>query len=389
MSCNQPNHSVITLGEGSNRILFDDLEETGGPILIVSNAPESLFDYSGEPSGAPPPHGDYETLYKCAIALSANTPQSFRLFLWHANENLGDLTIGIGLSTSDSNANVTNRKLQGGVVALTGNDMRTLGICIAKAQIDQSLDSAAGSDPSITYPFETELAIWSVANNQMIGALYQFTVTSSSNTNLTIRTYFARGSTIGSPSDDVTDPRNRHINEDDQYAVHIRGWWPYSEILVSEDTSYDTNCDESDDPRFYELGQEGSAEVLAFAHQSSGDPHGTSAGNKGLYGANVTYRTILANSDTVNMHAGYYLLVGRGTGAGYFGATRFLPSYPLITTLGVPRIVNENNAVTGIHFGTKIVAVNGSASVDFTWAHAGSSALPVDLEITCIAPTIP
>lgn len=56
------------------------ISKVTSPVLIVSNAPETLKVAVGSPAFT-----DATTLYRCSVPLQATKSKTFRVYLWHVN----------------------------------------------------------------------------------------------------------------------------------------------------------------------------------------------------------------------------------------------------------------------------------------------------------------
>lgn len=304
MPCPWDAHPTDTIARGGRWPQISSPQDHAGPDLIVSNAPERLST----------PTGDSKNLFRCQV--SGTDSKELSVFVWHFNDGTQSTEISLrALFPPNLGGKITNIRFTEGVVSL-GADTNALGKCIAGCQLQDEFEDSE-DDISIDPTDETEIRTWTLGSQKILGALLRFTVDLSGQWQSQFRTVFHRGSgPWASPSDPSTAA-------EDPGGLHCRGYWHYDSLTIvvpgNLDLKSNVVCDEKHPefltwavvdetlPYFITPPEVTSA---AFGAQSY-DLEASKLGNRGIYGANITYRFLIHNSDTVNSHAAYVAIVPR------------------------------------------------------------------------------
>ena len=266
---------------------------TGGPQLLVSNSPENVTQ------------GDLDTSATLLRFSSATAgTNSYRCYAWHVNSTGSTKWLHLS-GAAPASATVSNIRYSHGVAVANSVNLRALGECLAKCQVnffDYDVLEVSGAKLS-----SDEKIIWSVEvpNGHFIGALIEFDVDVDLGDYLYLRTSF-------SPDDGLT---GTYLDPMAPLDNHVRGSWPYSLLLLdcgthdvkplpNQTSIAEFGCCESDGP-----------EELQFPG------FGLWTENKGLYGVDLVYRFTLTKSGDQTYPA-FVSLHSRGTGEPYFGAAQ-------------------------------------------------------------------
>lgn len=278
--------------------------------LLSKAAPDSA-DQTIPPSSAKNTY----TLYKAAIPLPSGK-STIRVFFWHVNNFPEDLGYAVSAATSDgTSATVSNAVKQ---VTRDPNG----GPCIAGAIMYQTMDAftpitaSLGASEAVIYgglfPGEDN------SPGAIFGGAIQFDITCGAATTLNLRTSASTdtsGTTVnGSFSDDPAWPfQGPDRNRGTQYVKHQRGWWPYSWIVMPITPAFDVEGvllqqgqPNPQEDVFYFKNLTTAPEMSVsggYGHQSA-DTWGTIDGNKGAWGAKLSYDFSLTNNSNVNAPPG-------------------------------------------------------------------------------------
>lgn len=329
-----------------------------GPHLILSNSPETVS------STATP------TLYECEIPIPSGTTR-IRVYVWHKNSTGSTAKFGTVVSLDSGSGTISNVVRQ---ESATSGSLEPLGRCLAKAQRYNSMDSKSGISISTSEAF---LSQYSATNNQVYGMVMEFDVTVSSACNFRFRSVIYTGSSVpGSFGGSVQTANNGHP----------RGWWPYANL---ECDCGDFDCDPLATPSAVEIicCKEDGPEETAFSKQES-DTYGTSEGNEGLYGVNLTYKWDVNNESTISTGQNGVYLMALKTSAnppcpGYWGAAA-IREWENRTDRGVPSIqwANPNNSDSYNNIvdltvdGLLYVAAQDSEELKVDVANGGAATMP-------------
>lgn len=306
MACSQNNYTCYSGGCGT-AAASPDTPTTDGPMLVVSNCPETTTSVSMRVSDGGP---TTDTMYRCEIDLPAGTKR-IRVFVWHANQMGGTRVFSLFGRLASGSGQVQDRR----IVSLRSTNYPPTGLCLAKVHLWSEWDAAVG-DLSLG---QTEVAIWQqtgVSNNQLVGAVMEFDVVLSGSATLRLRTTVASGP-------DAPGSWNQTPAFDP--GAHVRGYWPFSRLTMAAG-AFDAKALQGDPPiRIIQCVAAGGPELTAFA-QTSGDNYGTIRGNRGCYGADLRYDFSVINTgdQTYPMFA---YAQGRNVGSqgnGYFGPCSIL-----------------------------------------------------------------
>lgn len=282
----------------------------------------------------------------------------------------------------DTSASVSNLKVESVTQIVAG------GLCCAKAQLYGTLDSETPLNSTLD---DTERQIWRAtigANGGFRGAVIKFDITANQSCTLRLRTAVNAGtSTPGAWSAPVAWPWQEAAGG--VLKIHSRGWWPYSSIFLPAGT-LDIQPSAAPGPTLWltaypnHTGPE--MHSSGFAHQS-GDTWGTSAGNKGCWGATLNCDFTLENNHASQIWGANVSVHCRNTGSPYFGAMRVvLPTaYPKrgleqIGGSGNPHEAlltkNISNATTPIY-----VQPQDSEAMRVSIVNGGGATLPVNTKV--------
>lgn len=335
--------------------------------LFLSNSPETIDSLAALPM----------TLYKHGIPIGT-LPTRIRVFVWHTNET-GSL-IGLGLLVSTSNgvsatAYNLSRQISNGPPPLS-----TGGICIAKAQLFDTLDSF-GSTTSFAAS-EFFLADDLVADGSTIGYVMEFDVVASGSCNLQLRT--AAHAWTARPGSYALDP-NPLVPSDN----HPRGYWPHSELVV-DCGSFDATVGPTRRTRQIICCSDGGPEEDEFPPVNA-----MSSTNDGLYGVDLNYQCLITcDPESVGLLHVYILalMTAEDGGFEYFGATE-ITSWQMGPDWYIPPIkwTNPNgadpqlNIVNITQSGPLTVGFPYEAMLNVRVANAGAATMPFLLLLTNLA----
>lgn len=366
----------------------------GGPILVVSNAPETL----GGIGYAVPSEPGWKNLYKAHIPLSGSTTR-VRVYHWHVNAyTTGTTQIGIRLAVpGGASINGYRRRTYVGVY----NDITSIGMCLAERQL---YDLLAAVPLSGTIPSSGEHHLWNAtaAHAQahrfsLVGGVHEFDLSSFGveEPYLNIRTIVSRNGQwgdageYGGQADDVADDE----------TTHPRGWWPHSRIRLKQESTQEVfNCALlGNHPTSLQLGicETNGGEYVAagFLHQSGTNPDGSPKDhhgrtNAGCYGADLRYRLVaraVANSGKL-----YVGLRARNVGEKNAGAGRIIAPTSLAQTC-VPKFPCEEDGEAAdfrnyfdlLQYKPTTryydVGADTEITLDFDFAVASAAAMPTNL----------
>ena len=319
-----------------------------------------------------------------------------RVFLWHVN-NMGGLapwTVWILLRTGSGTATLTDhRSLAPAPPAFP--KLRDRGRCLAKAQLFGTITEAGyHTGTSINASSDVGLGNHQIANNETVTAIHEFTVTGTAGQVLDLRTIVTKDSDFGQPYNQCLLPD------------HIRGWWPFSELLAFAAIWDAGQLIEPANQYHASICESGGKDQQVFAWQGeAADPFGypkvddddptAPTGNRGLFGVNARYRVRLYNTHNLVRYVAFNLRA-RNTGAPYFGAALALEEDALPSLGGVPPIKKQpdppnppdpqfpHDAVRIRHSDSAVPANRPFGDpVERTVrnATAGSATMPVDLRL--------
>jgi hypothetical protein len=268
MACNQGEHArQHTDVAAATAPVATGLITDNSTRLIVSNAPETI----GSQIASYP-----ATLYACTIPCAPEA--RLRILLSHINQSDGKLYFGVRARAS-AFATVADC----GIQRKTGTDegdLRIAGMCIASAHLYRTLD---GYSPPSSQLGLTESTLWQYGIDSgkwnSICLVLEMTVKPLDIFGqVDFRVVATKDpSDWGFPTDPVVGPA------DPSGHVHIRGWWPYSDIQLGQTISTIDGC--ADQIEQFAVG----AGDDIYAYRNLDPIHGTLSGNNGLYGVNASY----------------------------------------------------------------------------------------------------
>lgn len=360
---------------------------------MVSDAPEEIDP--GAWSGYPYTVGQ---LYRCSIPIPTSGELHLRVFLWHVNKTGATRTIWIALRTVSGSVSLKDHR------ALTPSppdypsypDLYLRGRCLAKAQLFASITEAGyHTGTRITSSSDVGLGNHEVVTNEAVTAIHEFTLEGSPGQVVDLRTIITTGSLFG-------DPYSQCLLPD-----HIRGWWPFSELLAVA-LPWDTGqLIEPANQKHYGICQSLGLDQQVFAWQGAsadpfGYPQGSPSGNRGLYGVNARYRARLHNSHNLVRYVSFNLRA-RNTGTPpppYFGAALALEEDASPTLGGVPAIRHRNSPPPNpypdaVRIRNSDLAVPANTTINEALertvknATGGAATMPVDLRLVAQPTTTP
>ena len=350
MPCLQPNLNPTSANSTSEDATPTNPTGVGSRVLIVSDAPETIPQLKGanslplvvgsesitSPSGLGNNPATTYTLYKCEVPL-LTTSKDFRVFLNHASRFSSDTTIVIAVSVDQAaSASISDMR------ADTISNVDSGGGCLAKAQYYQTLQSRSPDNSSIFGGIEAQIWHVTLPAGGFVGAVVEFTLNVAVPIgNARIRVLVSGGGLAGSWGDGVAWPwhYSRTTADGDQFAMHVRGWWPYCQASFAA-ASLDVNPHPLGSPpplAFTTVCRDSGIEVSAqaFGKQAS-DTYGLAKGNAGAYGADLFYIFTLSNSGSQSFPADLSMSC-RNTGRPWYGVAHIeIPNVYL--KAGVPAI---------------------------------------------------
>lgn len=275
--------------------------------------------------------GYTNTLYKCTIpAATLSGAGRVRIYLWHSNASSDFLDIQIiGSSYPDTISPTTLSNFAYNGVFASQSSLLASGRCLAEAQAFQTYDAPSsdrmvslGSSEQIIYEF-------AIPSSEGGGAIVEFDVNPGTYVESVT---FRIAASIGQPDSILGTPSEAPAWEP---IPHVRGWWPYSELLIdvnqdSEANRFDASPTSTD--AVYgdaSVCEDTGIDTAAFAKQSS-DTWGTSSGNLGCYGVDLHYTFYIKNTSTTQTGNVYVYAMGRGTGT----STRYTGAMQIETPSG-------------------------------------------------------
>jgi hypothetical protein len=167
--------------------------------------------------------------------------------------------------------------------------MRAAGVCLAKSQLFLDFDNHDKTQKTF-YPNEGVLWSVDVPNSHLIGIFAEFQIEMQNTDVLHYRTVISTGGLPGTPTQEPYPCSDGHV----------RGWWPYSDVLI-DCGDYDARFELpvgsniSNWNRAVECCDNGGPEEQLFI----GAPP-LEHTNRGLYGANLSYKFLLKNTGNVS-----------------------------------------------------------------------------------------
>lgn len=260
---------------------------------------------------------------------------------------------------------------------------------------------------------ETVIAAYPTPFGYLCCAVHEFTVRvlQGNPGHMRVRTFFSsNGSDYGTPLDTPVPACNLDVSR----AVHIRGWWPHSNLYLVGPFPIEppnsavlpwqlvpTNVGIHRMP--FQLCYASSPEEEAYRDPGIAvDPFNCARllegkdprrSNNGLYGVDLVYRAALVNSASNATPFGV-ALVGRGTPSGFTGAA-FLEPFPPspFQPVGVPTIKRVSPSdPTSVALGQKQVPPADSTDpkyIDTFLAVGGGASLPVDMHRSSVELQLP
>lgn len=206
------------------------------------------------------------------------------------------------------------------------------GICLANAQLYHDLPSTSPNKP-LAGMQEHVIQGWAVGPGLLCGAVVEFEVESTVATTIRFRTTCGTAAgLLGAWADPVADSRQQREkineggeNDTEKHSVeHSRGNWPWSAVAFPCG-SLDLKPVPQQTKRITVAVEEKTATpperaADAFGKQPS-DEFGTAGGNKGCWGATLSYDFDLSNSGN-QTHQGKAYVRCRKTDSTWYGAVR-------------------------------------------------------------------
>lgn len=299
-------------------------------------------------------------------------------------EDMPAIEFGLMFKTSNSGT-VSNRKQ---ILKIEGwDDPSTVGMCLADAQLNGTLDSESGSfsvggDGAVVW---SATSVPQSTKDCLVAMVLEFDLSTSWPCTYTFQVYMRRdGQDLPAWDADVMEADS-----------HERGWWPYSSMKLKVKTPvYDAKPGES--PQFIDTGIcEAGGDETTHANgfnKLSGDGHQYDKVNKGCYGVNLIYTGKFKNTSS-SEHNIFAALQARDTwttetNAKYWGASRYggvTAKVPKLrgTSGGAGSSDDEFDFVNLKGYGNYwSIAANTSEDPGVVYelhiANGGAAALPVD-----------
>lgn len=299
-----------------------------------------------------------------------------RVFLWHENQMEGDArVIWIVLRMQSGTATLTDHR------AMAPRppeypDLHHRGLCLAKAQLFGTITEAGyHTGTNITSSADIGLGNHTIAYKTNVTAIHEFTVSGTPGQILDLRTIITSGSDFG-------EPYKRCLLPD----RHIRGWWPFSELLANAPAWDAGQMEEPANQYHISICEDGGHDQRVFAWRGKTlDEFSTADGNRGLFGVNARYRVRIYNTHNLTRYVAFNERARR-TGHAYYGAALALEEDQIPTAGGVPPIKHDS-PYEAVRIRTSDLAIGGNTparqAVACTVRHAtaGGATMPVDIRL--------
>jgi hypothetical protein len=356
MSCNQPPFVIKKGFEDRIPRSWLGWAPTNDRWLVVSNSPETF-----DPADS---SGQVQVLYKTNDAHDIVIPGGgklyLRVFLWHANG-------GSGLSdkryvhvvckpVTGSLQGIAESKVESQIVGVN-SDLSVPGICLAKAHLFGTVDNNWGSSTSSG---QIILNAHELEPGELVAAVHELRIDGTAGNKVQVRVVAT--DTEGSVGDGSETPA--------EADAHIRGSWPYTDVLV-EGASVEGAASV---PKYsFPLAQTGEADRDAFAKRTA-DTYGKD--NKGLYGADLTYRVPVTNSSGDIRYC--IAAIQPTVQHKLWGAARDIKNS---SDKGVPKITWPQTGATRecVLPAENLIIPVSSTTLDFPIAFGGAAELPASL----------
>lgn len=257
-------------------------ESKGGPILVVSNSPETFVGSPGNPFPDP------ATLFRATIDLQAGGSKWVRPFVWHTSQNvptryvallLRARTFGLGSATI------------GGFVqeygfATSGSQYLDLGICLAEVHLYSKWGPFV-SVPTLSAQEQVHFA-QPIDPGTLLGAVMEFNIASTVAAGVDLRFVATSSlSSLGQFTDPVVAPGN---------PPHIRGIWDESFAQFPTNRILNANPLIAPQEQYCSICTRDGPEEAVWGPKVYLDP--PTLVNRGEYGANLRYRFGVINDNT-------------------------------------------------------------------------------------------
>lgn len=198
------------------------------PLAGADNSPETF-----DPADS---SGQVQVLYKTNDASDIVIPSGgqllLRVFLWHANGGFWSRRQAIRShrlqAVTGQLQGIAESKVERQIVG-SNSDLSVPGICLAKAHLFGTVDNNWGSSTS---DGQIILDAHSVDPGKLVAAVHEFRIDGTTGNKVQVRVVVT--DTEGSVGDGSETPA--------QADAHIRGSWPYTEVLCASGRELDHPC---------------------------------------------------------------------------------------------------------------------------------------------------
>ena len=272
------------------------------------------------------------------------------------------MRLALTLENKGSNA----MKITSGVRELDyeTSDYITVGKQNAKACLGATMDSFTPVDATIAAGSTGIIFTTSSANNVLLGAIYEFTISGTGSEKFVLRTVAVPATS--STATDYTKIRNTKSTPAALVNSHPRGAWEY----------YDMNATTSQ----FAINSSSASKVYIISNGSTDNKFKSSENakndNKGHYGVNYKLTIPIANKMSTAKNVSLYVVPRSGPYAGackYNNVIKGIPTLKL-NTGGT----NKDDAVL---ISNVSVAANATKNVEMVLMHAGGASLGVGVYI--------
>lgn len=300
-------------------------------------------------------------------ALGGDGPAISRVFLWHVNKLGSARKIGLTIQNDSSvDLRVCTVRRQTQLPNVT--NYLTIGICLAKALLGDTLDTIAPVDTGLSPGQVGLIEQFDWPDNGFRGAQYEVhvePVEGAGPIGYTLRTVY------GLPA---TNLRTLVAAPVPKSGPHARGSWSVSEVMVTCPYGVPQNGDAV--PTWFSLATgEDNALDFVFKQLHSQIPM-AAVNNKGQFGA--MYRSIQLTLDNLSPVARQFRVYLNARGGVFAGAVRSSSLEPQVR--GIPPL-NAPGQVVRLGDGTITAPALGQVTETIELAVAGGAATPVAIII--------
>ncbi|KOP64848.1 hypothetical protein AMS62_06000 [Bacillus sp. FJAT-18019] len=296
-------------------------------------------------------------------SVSGQTTVYYRVYVWHVNKTGAPMKFGVTIGNAGSSP-ITVSNLQH-CVDITTNYIAH-GQCTAAALVGSSLTGDTIIDTSVAAGKVGLIQEWTVPNDQMVGGVLEFQISSSAAMSYKVRTVASTSTSTNLRTIQHSKPANKN-------SEHPRGSWPFSNITGFANSTFSQNItyDLGSGNKAYSINNDKNDNIMT--KENSYDVDNAVATNKGHFG--VVYKTpiTLRNPTNTNRTVKIYLT---GRGGSYGGAVRWNKE----TTYKVPKLGSNTQ---GVLIATVEVPKGTSVNHEIYTSTAGSLNTPA--AIVCIS----